>query len=41
VQLGAGLAKVKNTSRAQRGHFAVAHVEPSARWSSSASPSRR
>jgi large subunit ribosomal protein L3 len=28
VQLGAGLAKVKNTSRAQRGHFAVAHVEP-------------
>ena len=28
VQLGAGLAKVKNVSRAQRGHFAVAHVEP-------------
>jgi large subunit ribosomal protein L3 len=28
VQLGAGLAKVKNISRAQRGHFAVAHVEP-------------
>jgi large subunit ribosomal protein L3 len=28
VQLGAGLAKVKNTTRAQRGHFAVANVEP-------------
>lgn len=28
LQLGAGLAKVKNTTRAQRGHFAVANVEP-------------
>lgn len=28
VQLGAGLAKVKNTTKAQRGHFAVAKVEP-------------
>jgi large subunit ribosomal protein L3 len=28
LQLGAGLAKVKNTTKAQRGHFAVAHVEP-------------
>lgn len=28
LQLGAGLAKVKNVSRAQRGHFAVAKVEP-------------
>jgi large subunit ribosomal protein L3 len=28
VQLGAGLAKVKNTSKALRGHFAVAQVEP-------------
>ncbi len=28
VQLGAGLAKVKNTSKALRGHFAVAKVEP-------------
>jgi large subunit ribosomal protein L3 len=28
VQLGAGLAKVKNTTKAQRGHFAVANVEP-------------
>ena len=28
VQLGAGKAKVKNVTRAQRGHFAVAHVEP-------------
>jgi large subunit ribosomal protein L3 len=28
VQLGAGLAKVKNVSKAQRGHFAVAKVEP-------------
>jgi large subunit ribosomal protein L3 len=28
VQLGAGKAKVKNTTRAARGHFAVAHVEP-------------
>lgn len=29
LQLGAGLAKVKNVSRAERGHFAVANVEPS------------
>jgi large subunit ribosomal protein L3 len=28
VQLGAGMAKVKNVSRAERGHFAVAKVEP-------------
>lgn len=28
LQLGAGLAKVKNVSRAERGHFAVAKVEP-------------
>jgi large subunit ribosomal protein L3 len=28
LQLGAGLAKVKNTTRAERGHFAVANVEP-------------
>jgi large subunit ribosomal protein L3 len=28
VQLGAGKAKVKNVSMAQRGHFAVAKVEP-------------
>jgi large subunit ribosomal protein L3 len=28
VQLGVGLAKVKNTSRAMRGHFAKASVEP-------------
>lgn len=28
VQVGVGLAKVKNVSRAQRGHFAVAKVEP-------------
>ena len=28
VQLGAGLAKTKNTSKAMRGHFAVAEVEP-------------
>ena len=28
VQLGAGLAKVKRTSKAMRGHFARAHVEP-------------
>ena len=28
VQLGAGTAKVKNVSRAERGHFAVAKVEP-------------
>jgi len=28
LQLGAGQAKVKNVSRAQRGHFAVAKVEP-------------
>ena len=39
VQLGAGLAKVKNTSKALRGHFAVAQVEPKAQASpSSASP---
>jgi large subunit ribosomal protein L3 len=28
VQLGAGMAKVKNTSKAMRGHFAKAKVEP-------------
>lgn len=28
LQLGAGLAKAKNTSRPMRGHFAVAKVEP-------------
>jgi large subunit ribosomal protein L3 len=28
LQLGAGAAKVKNTSKALRGHFAVAEVEP-------------
>ncbi|MCG6858522.1 MAG: 50S ribosomal protein L3 [Salaquimonas sp.] len=28
VQLGAGLAKVKNTTKALRGHFAKAQVEP-------------
>ena len=28
VQLGVGLAKVKNTSKAMRGHFAAASVEP-------------
>jgi len=28
VQLGVGAAKVKNTSKAMRGHFAVAKVEP-------------
>jgi large subunit ribosomal protein L3 len=28
LQLGAGNAKVKNVSKAQRGHFAVAKVEP-------------
>ncbi|ACM26279.1 50S ribosomal protein L3 [Rhizobium rhizogenes K84] len=31
VQLGAGQAKVKNTSKALRGHFAVASVEPKAK----------
>ena len=31
VQLGAGRAKVKNTPRAMRGHFAVAKVEPKRR----------
>jgi large subunit ribosomal protein L3 len=31
VQLGAGLAKVKNTPRALRGHFAAASVEPKRR----------
>ncbi len=31
VQLGAGTAKVKNVSKAQRGHFAKAEVEPKAR----------
>ena len=28
VQLGVGLAKVKNTTKALRGHFATASVEP-------------
>lgn len=31
LQLGAGTAKVKNVSRAQRGHFAIAKVEPKRR----------
>ena len=31
VQLGVGLAKVKNTSKAMRGHFAAASVEPKAK----------
>jgi large subunit ribosomal protein L3 len=31
LQLGAGLAKVKNVTRAQRGHFAVARVEPASK----------
>jgi large subunit ribosomal protein L3 len=31
LQLGAGLAKVKNVTRAERGHFAVAKVEPARR----------
>jgi len=31
VQLGVGLAKVKNTSKAMRGHFASASVEPKAK----------
>ena len=31
LQLGAGLAKVKNVTRAERGHFAVAKVEPTAK----------
>lgn len=31
VQLGAGKAKAKNTSRAERGHFASAKVEPKRR----------
>ena len=31
VQLGAGTVKVKNTSKAMRGNFAVANVEPKAK----------
>ena len=31
VQLGVGLAKVKNTTKAMRGHFAKASVEPKAK----------
>jgi large subunit ribosomal protein L3 len=31
LQLGAGLAKVKNVTRAQRGHFAIAKVEPASK----------
>ncbi|MFS2149892.1 50S ribosomal protein L3 [Rhizobium sp. AC44/96] len=31
VQLGAGTAKVKNTSKAMRGNFAIANVEPKAK----------
>ncbi len=31
VQLGVGLAKVKNTTKALRGHFATASVEPKAK----------
>lgn len=31
VQLGAGQSKVKNTTKALRGHFAAANVEPKAK----------
>lgn len=31
LQLGSGSRKVKNVTRAQRGHFAKAHVEPKAK----------
>src|SRR5690554_232907 len=31
VQLGVGLAKVKNTTKPMRGHFAAASVEPKAK----------
>ncbi|MEX3008853.1 50S ribosomal protein L3 [Hoeflea sp. TYP-13] len=31
VQLGVGIAKAKNTSKAMRGHFAAAKVEPKAK----------
>ncbi len=31
VQLGVGLAKVKNTTKSLRGHFATASVEPKAK----------
>jgi large subunit ribosomal protein L3 len=31
LQLGAGLAKVKNVPKAERGHFAIANVEPTAK----------
>ena len=31
LQLGVGKAKVKNVSKAERGRFAVAHVEPKMR----------
>jgi large subunit ribosomal protein L3 len=31
VQLGVGLSKVKNTSKAMRGHFAASSVEPKAK----------
>ena len=31
LQLGVGLAKVKNTTKAMRGHFATASVEPKAK----------
>ena len=36
VQLGAGTAKAKRTSKAMRGHFSVANVAPSARSRNSA-----
>jgi len=32
VQLGAGVIKVKNVTKAERGHFAKANVEPKLRW---------
>src|SRR5216110_2971271 len=31
LQLGAGIRKVKNVSKAERGHFAIAKVEPKRR----------
>ena len=38
LQLGAGAKKPKNTSKAMRGHFAKAEVEPKRKSPSSASP---
>ena len=41
LQLGAGTRKVKNVTKAERGHFAIAKVEPKRKSPNSASAKTR